>query len=538
MASQSLPPRISDFGIDRISSLPVELLICICSYLANRDIKSLRLACKILAQTARVRLYRVFLSAHPCNIGVFREIADHEAFRHNVTEIIWDDARFIEGPQPHPHPVWEVDEADIDPVEGCPNWFVAECKENIENLNMQRVWKTIYDSDRPNHMTRRKQGIAQPPLKVCWQLYQNLFHQQEDVLLLNSDVDAFIYGVSRFPRLKRVTITPAAHGWLYAPLYETPMIRFFPCGFNYPIPRGWPTSNDGEVPRYAHPWKEATEVRKNQWRAVRKVTSVLAEIKHNVSELVLDVNQLPTGLNCTIFDQPCEEYNNLVQILRSPGFCRLDLTLLVGGQEGIIGNNDKTWISFRSGYLKGALAEAKDMRYISFGTTVTTDTIHDIKENPTHFIPLQTIFPLEEWPKLRSFTLSNFLVKQSDLMDFLAALPKTVCSIELSFLKFLDGNWHSLLTEICDTLCWNQRDNASRPKLIVGTADGMRRAGLGTWLDGELHEFLYGDGPNPFCPEYGDFVDNVGTCRDAFEPEHHWPNVNPLTLVQMGYYRA
>ncbi|KAJ5374060.1 hypothetical protein N7517_006066 [Penicillium concentricum] len=301
MASQYLSPRTSGFSIDRISSLPVELLECICSHLANRDIKSLRLACKLLVQTARVRLNRGFLSAHPCNIGVFREIADHEASRHNVTEIIWVDARFIEGPQPHPHPVWEVDEADIDSDEGCPIWFIAECNENIQNLYMRRT-------------------IAQPPLKVCWQLYQNLFYPQEDVLLLNSDIDAFICGIKRFPRLKRATITPAAHGWLCASLYETSMIQFFPYGFNYPIPREWPTSRDGEMSRHAYPWKEATEARKNQWCAVRNVASILTEIKHNVSELVLDVDQLPISLNCTILDQPCEEYNFFIKYFEAPAF--------------------------------------------------------------------------------------------------------------------------------------------------------------------------------------------------------------------------
>lgn len=42
------------------------------------------------------------------------------------------------------------------------------------------------------------------------------------------DSNVFRYGLQRFPSLKRITITPAAHGWLYTPLYQTPMIRAFP----------------------------------------------------------------------------------------------------------------------------------------------------------------------------------------------------------------------------------------------------------------------------------------------------------------------
>lgn len=50
-------------------------------------------------------------------------------------------------------------------------------------------------------------------------------------------------------------------------------------------------------------------------------------------------------------------------------------------------------------------------------------------------------------------------MKHSDLLNFLAALPKTVCSIELGFLDFLDGNWHGLLNGIRETLCWHQQEN-------------------------------------------------------------------------------
>lgn len=43
----------------------------------------------------------------------------------------------------------------------------------------------------------------------------------------------------------------------------------------------------------------------------------------------------------------------------------------------------------------------------------------------------------------------------------------------------------------------------SRPKLMVGITESMRRAGFGIWLDREVHGFLYGDRPNPFNDVYG-----------------------------------
>jgi hypothetical protein len=71
--SPTSPSGMND--IDHISSIPIELLRYICTHLANRNIKSLRLACKLLAQRTHTRQTRVFLSANPCNIAVSATIS-------------------------------------------------------------------------------------------------------------------------------------------------------------------------------------------------------------------------------------------------------------------------------------------------------------------------------------------------------------------------------------------------------------------------------------------------------------------------------
>lgn len=81
-----------------LTSLPNELLGVIAAELPiNRDVKNLRLTCKRLGEAAlaNLKLSRVFLSAHPLNIKVLRATADHDHFRYKVTELIWDDARFV-----------------------------------------------------------------------------------------------------------------------------------------------------------------------------------------------------------------------------------------------------------------------------------------------------------------------------------------------------------------------------------------------------------------------------------------------------------
>lgn len=84
-------------GSSRLLKLPPEISSTIPSHLSNRDIKSLRLTCKALCALSPLRLDRVFLSANPRNIEVFRAIADHSVLREGVVEIIWDDARLKEG---------------------------------------------------------------------------------------------------------------------------------------------------------------------------------------------------------------------------------------------------------------------------------------------------------------------------------------------------------------------------------------------------------------------------------------------------------
>lgn len=71
-----------------LADVPLEILLLILSSLTNRDRKSLRLTCKVLHNTIPLCFSRVFLSLNPVDIEVFRAVADHPKFRHQVTEII------------------------------------------------------------------------------------------------------------------------------------------------------------------------------------------------------------------------------------------------------------------------------------------------------------------------------------------------------------------------------------------------------------------------------------------------------------------
>ena len=154
-------------------------------------------------------------------------------------------------------------------------------------------------------------GIEDLPLEESWNYYEKLLQQQDNVIASEADGQAFQYGLKRFRSLKRVTLTGATHGALDNPLYETPMIRAFPRGFNYPLPFAyWPlgpkglelyTSGSGH-PYECAPWD--LEEERNKWRGFSIIMHELANQKHNVSEFLIDVNEIETGLNSGFLINP------------------------------------------------------------------------------------------------------------------------------------------------------------------------------------------------------------------------------------------
>ncbi|KAF7883672.1 uncharacterized protein EAF02_005592 [Botrytis sinoallii] len=316
----------SSFTSNLVLLVP-ELPTAIVSYLPNPDLKSLRLTCKALGEKVPLHFERVFLSANPRNIEIARAIADNEKFRKGVKEIIWDDALLAHDISPP--------RAEDDPT----TWFIRACKDNIRN-----------SSDKLRNFKRFL------PFSESWSYYETLLEQQEEVLRSGADFNALTYVLERFQSLRRITITPAAHGSLDRPLYETPMIKSFPKGFNYPIPCDWPSS--GPFGLHAlPPWAA-----KKRWRGFCVITNILAGWNdHHILELIIDVRELETGMSCRVYDEPCEEYDNLVHLLQQPGFCRIYLALLAGGQDYV-----DDWFSFRSGHLKKIFEAAPDLEHLDY----------------------------------------------------------------------------------------------------------------------------------------------------------------------------
>ncbi|KFY93246.1 hypothetical protein V498_04518 [Pseudogymnoascus sp. VKM F-4517 (FW-2822)] len=407
-----LPPRIIKTIVDQVS---------------NSTIKTLRLTCCFYLETVALRLDRVFISANSRNVEDNALLYVRPVPRNAIEAYYRSDDDYQDYAEESDN---ECDKNGINWRGNVPRWFRKACRDNGTT------------GLRANAHGR---GIA---------YYQQLVQQQRDVLESNTYIIALEKHIGSFLELRRIAITLAAHGWIYNPLYETPMIRSFP----YYIPRTWPV-HDRSMPE-CDDWNEDG----SDWQGFRTVTRVLAEGRDfgRVVDLRIDVHELETGLNSQVFEKENRTLSDFEAVLARPDFAHLQLDLMV--------NPHYTQADvFRSRLLKRALARAscrQGLKSLSLRTNI--DMYRTIDEYDW-YVPLTTIFTPTSYSRLQHFSLARFYVEQDDLLALLASMPKSLRSVELSMLEFIDekDSYRTLLWGIRDTLGWKERER--RPTLVVST---------------------------------------------------------------------
>ncbi|KAF5552822.1 hypothetical protein FNAPI_6961 [Fusarium napiforme] len=522
---------LSDVSIPlpALQAIPNELLGCICAELCNRDIKSLRLTCRALRDKSYLRFDRVFISANPRNIEVLLAVANHDVFRHRVKEIIWDDSLLrristSEGYTPCGYTDDEHDDFDDLAADENLEWmarnYVHLCEESIFYTNSRMREKNEYEGK--NEVQTQLDNLM--PSRESLALYDDLLCQQKKVLSSGADEQAFRYAIQRFPQLTRVTVTPLAHGFLFMPLYKRPMIRAFPPGFVYPIPRTWPRDDilGSEHGPEDCPEGWENDVERRQYRGFCIVTRVLADHadKLQISEFVVDNHKLETGIDYTLFDKPNAEYDSLCKIVARPGFRRLVLSLSTGYREGW---DSEDWGVYTNGRISSLLAKATGLEEVVLQANYDLGSWYcDVKD----FVSLFDIFPVDVFSagKLRHFGLSGMQVLQDDLISFLGRLPSTLRSVNLSFLSLVAdrGNHATMLADIRDKLGWRHRPAGQRIKVSMFMRENLPDHGRYICLDKEVEEYIYGDGPPPFAVREGMkgayFTRRTGIVYDEFDP--------------------
>ncbi|KAK8875291.1 hypothetical protein PGQ11_005805 [Apiospora arundinis] len=509
----------------RLLNFPTEILSEICSQLADRDIKTLRLICSRLTALVPLRLDRVFLSANPRDVEVFNAIAAHDVLRQQVVEMVWDDALFVDKGN-----LAADDSHTSDGEETFPGWYGSKCM------------RSLLDITSSEHAVRRElpawTKVPLLPISEGWAYYKQLIRQQRETLQSGAHKHAFenAWRLRLFPNVRTIIITPAVHGRLFHPLFTTPMIRAFPPGFVYPIPRGWPTNE-----QFAYDAAEWEDDGTNNfahngygWQGFRTVTSVLARYPHDLAELRVDAFKLPTGLNARVFEKPCRALADFTTIITRPSFQKLHLDLLVHGQD------QHGWPAFTSGHLARALSAAQ-LTSLSIRTDVA-DGMSDTGED--RMLPLETIFRPESLARLHHFCVSGFFVREDNLIQLLARLPhSSLKTAEVSFLQFdrkgtvgvlpngnkeyiRDESLGHLLNRMRDELPWQ---NAS---LTIG-ANSRKYEGRAIWVN--VDDFLYRGGKNPCGPNgCGASIEpGFGVEKDLFDRSYERPHME--FPAELGY---
>lgn len=502
-----------------LPTLPPELIENLVSLLDNHSIKSLRLTCRHFS-AIELRISRVFLSANPLNIHVLRSIADHDVYRQGIIELIYDDARLYhsrtdQGDNALPR---DVSSMDFDRRITNLEWFQGERDLNLDELENR---ESADEPNRPKDLGLYRQVHAELSLEESWTYYQELLRQQDDVIARGADAEAFRYALQQFPALQRVTVTPAAHGWLFTPLYKTPMIRAFPYGFNYPIPRSWPITRLTETSEELAPWEDS----KARWRGYCLLTQVLAQERqhHRVSELRIDSHLLQSGLSCRLFEQPSQEYLDFITCLQHPDLKKLHLSLYV----------EFHWTAFRRNLLRNALAKNPQLEHFSLETGMDHSSYEPNYDPSQEWPPvLQTILPVDCWTRLQYFRLWNFPVDPADLISTLSQLP-ALQSLELGFLFLQSGTQHELIENMRDSLRWHERFTRPKVRFAVPIPNDYVQ-GRAIWIDDEVENFLYHGGENPFENVADDQVCyDMGVMKDAYDPEYERPCIHPAKHFEL-----
>lgn len=263
-----------------------------------------------------------------------------------------------------------------------------------------------------------------------------------------------------------------------------------------------------------------------------------------IPEFIIDCKQLRTGINCRIFDNDImgynQDYRNLRTIVQQPGFKRLELALYATEQ------NEARWVSFlgRAGIDAGKgegnlfelLSAAKDLEHFSLSTNLNPTSLQHLEHlgesgtSDEHFAPLFKFLPYTEWSNLRHFGLSRFLVNVIDLTVTLSSLPKTVRSIELSFLMFTTSTRGSdqllLSTGYSDVLSFMKKRQdllqiEERCKITIRVDAKQPPEEID--VSREAYSYVYEGGPNPFT--YSTVLGGIGVLKNALDPDYARPNV-------------
>ncbi|ATY62152.1 Cyclin-like F-box [Cordyceps militaris] len=594
-------------GLDLLLKCPQEVRDLIFAELPLKDIKNLRQSSEKVNEMTNFRIRRVFLSRNTRNIKTFLIIANHERYSSQVEEIVLDEAFLTEYSDPTRDRFQRAREDnirarrcradEIPPIQDSGKEAPAVCEaqpllfqdkkqdteknkgnEEKEESRKRAAWVALVkaatavceaqrllfqdkkqdtEKNKGNEEKEEGQESAADIEQRDWLLYQALLKDQASIYYesgekFDQDFLALRYGLARFKNLKAIIITSNAHGQLFMPEYETPIMRFLPSDLNHPLPTSnmceealewnwdWPTAarvdaSPGEVAPlpFAYP-------RKPLWNGLCKVIEALDALPENhvLTKLVVGISEEEMGVEPKWIARRSPFYEKFIKLISRPQFRELGLMLDISQPE-----NDRLQKLLRR-YEEATLMGEVPRELMAWEAIAAVPHIESLslrqmpwRAEPERLcLPLQFIFP--RFTCLKYLRLWHFTVTTLDLIDFLSEMPKSLKRVDL--VDTLPASAHSasenldpqellrgMLEEMKAKSLWKTWPANARPNLRIARCLGFLKY-YEHWFKTEVDAFLHGDGPNPLeGPEDGNLLSHTyerkGMIRSTRYPSFEIP---------------
>ncbi|KAH8724896.1 hypothetical protein GQ44DRAFT_617171 [Phaeosphaeriaceae sp. PMI808] len=430
-----------------ILDLPAELLAIICEDLSKLDIKRLRLASKYLAANVDLRIQRVYISPNRANLDCLQKILDHPRYRHQVLEIIWDEAQLEEFP-------------DLDSFRNAIAIDEKNTRSDIEHMLKASSLGHHDDSaesaafehddffDESGRLTDVAKGIilrfdnqvsraiiaknaTVMSIEDSYKIYQMLYWQEQGIMKQGFDEIALRHVLAMCPNLETVILTSEVwRPWHLEPVFHTPFYRSLPPGFRKPsvwpwlgqVPSNIPFQGTSRRNTNNRTISDPNEALPRDWRGYSIVVSTLiSTLNPQISEFIIYAGNETTGISHQLFATPNLDFTNTMTMAQTLPLKRLKLSInsFGGNWDYTTGQTHKsTYLT--STQLHAFLSATHNLEHLdlSLNTTRRRSTDH-IDHVPA---PIQNIIPHALLPRLKFLALRNALVDFTSLFNMFCAM--------------------------------------------------------------------------------------------------------------------
>jgi hypothetical protein len=511
-----------------ILDLPAELLAVVCDELSRLDIKRLRLSNKYLATNVDLRIDRVYVSPNRSNLDSLRKILEHPRYRHQVFELVWDDAQLDEY-------------LDLDSFRAAllvdENFFQIGIEQLLKELSEQSPGDNM-DSGAFEHddffnengkLTEVAKGVllrhdtelsrdiiakyaTVMSIEENYDIYKELYHEEQAIMKRGLDAAALQNVLGACPNLQRIILTSEVwRPWNLQPLYQTPFHRSLPPGFRKPSVWPWldyhPQSSPAQTTQRDRIMSTIITNQNNslpsEFRGYSIIISSLVSMPEpQISEFIIYSGHETAGIGHQLLATPNADFQNTLTLAQKAPLKRLVLSFNSYGAD----HNAQTSY-LHTTQLHDLLNAMPHLEHLDL-----SPNCHPRREPRSvtqgHFqlshIPIALRF------RLRTFTIRNAQVIYEDLLQLIKHLTSaqhiTLDNLSIFSPSSVPATYLNLFRELWTHYEYNAGP-AMRPAFTV--SELVQRSFRSRLVFEELSEYLHCEdqwGEMPFVEGEGESI--------------------------------